>query len=446
MIYCKDELNLLQDEKSYSEAYNRFNSIIRCNGFDPVTDRDLAMKDALELPSAAFMIPRVLTSFVQEGVEPLLIGSSLLQRIEYTPGLQTIMPAIDILEAEEVGDGMSLPIVNVNVGGAQTFGVNVRRHGLQLRVSQKFIDQSSYPWIQWWMRLAGNALARHKESAIFSFINSVGVRVFDNDVNARKTTSVLQPERGATTGRNVHGEYNGSLTMDDIYDLYTTIMLQGFIPDTMLVHPMTFLSFIRDATMREFALISGGGSFFQPFTGNASAQAFGSQYNFNGLGQGKGQTGQYRGGKLVGGQQSTVEGLAQNMTSAPVLPSYLGMNFRIAVSPFVRFDPLTRASDIMMFDSKNLGAMIVAEDPHVNSWTEPQFGINNMGIEESFGLAIMNEAQAVGTANNVSIKPNEFVLPARVTYDMGNPNSKFQTKEDSTFADFGDSPVDVLSK
>jgi hypothetical protein len=446
MIYCKDELDLLKDEKSYQSTLNRFSSIVQCNGYDPETDRDLSLKDALELPSASFMIPRVLTQFVQEGVEPLLIGSNLLQRIEYTPGLQTIFPAIDILEAAEVGDGMSLPIVNVNIGGAQSMGVNVRRHGLQLRVSQKFIDQSSYPWIQWWMRLAANALARHKESSIFSFISSVGVSIFDNDVDARTDGSAIQPEAGATTGRNIHGEYNGSLTMDDIFTMYTTIMLQGYIPDTMLVHPMTFLSFIRDSTMREFALSAGGGSFFQPFTGNAAAQAFGRQHNFNGLGQGKGQTGQYTKGKLTGGQQSTVEGIAQNMTSAPVLPSYLGMNFKIMVSPFVKFNPLTRTSDIMMFDSKNLGALVVSEDPHVNSWTEPQFNINNIGIEESYGLTILNEAQAVGTAKNVAIKPNEFTLPARAYYNLSDTNSKFQTKEDAGFTEFGATPTDVLAK
>ncbi len=52
------------------------------------------------------------------------------------------------------------------------------------------------------------------------------------------------------------------------------------------------------------------------------------------------------------------------MTSAPVLPNYLGLPFRILVSPFVHFDPETRLTDILMFNSKNLGAIIVAEEPH----------------------------------------------------------------------------------
>lgn len=51
------------------------------------------------------------------------------------------------------------------------------------------------------------------------------------------------------------------------------------------------------------------------------------------------------------------------MNSAPQLPSYLGLPFRILVSPFVHFDPETRTTDIMMFNSRSLGALIVAEEP-----------------------------------------------------------------------------------
>jgi hypothetical protein len=54
-----------------------------------------------------------------------------------------------------------------------------------------------------------------------------------------------------------------------------------------------------------------------------------------------------------------------HMTSTPMLPNYLGLPFRILCSPFVHFDPETRTTDVMMFNSKNLGAIIEAEAPHV---------------------------------------------------------------------------------
>src|SRR5206468_3958604 len=130
----------------------RFEHLVR-TGYDLETERNISMKDAMDIPDAAIMIPRVMTQFVQEGVEPLLIGTSLLQRLQYTPGMQTVFPAIDVLSAREVGDNMALPIFNVNMAGGQSYGVTVKRHGLALRVNQKFISQSSWPWMSYWMKL-----------------------------------------------------------------------------------------------------------------------------------------------------------------------------------------------------------------------------------------------------------------------------------------------------
>lgn len=425
--------------------FKRFDTIYRNNGFDPETEREMTMKDTLDVPQASYMIPRVLTQFVQEGVEPMLIGSRLLQRIEYTPGMTTVFPALDTLSAREVGDGMALPIFNISIGGAQTYGVSVSRHGLALRVDSKFINQSTYPWLAWWLKLAGQALARHQEEFIFSFISELGINLFNNDANARKPTSNPQPILGITTGRDMAGKFNGSVTMDDIFDGYAQVLMQGFVPDTLLVHPMTWLAFVKDPVLRDFALTAGGGSFFANWTGNAHAQSLAGQYNHKGLGHGLGQTGQYSKGALVGGPQSTVQGLPQNQNSAPVLPSYLGLNFRILVSPFVKYDPINKTTDMMMFDSSNLGALVVDEDPHVRSWTEPEFSINNIGIETRFGFGILNEGQAIGTYKNVAVKPNEWFPMVYPHFDISSDDNNNTFQRLSGVTVFGDSPISILS-
>lgn len=50
--------------------------------------------------------------------------------------------------------------------------------------------------------------------------------------------------------------------------MYAAILLNGFTPDTMLVHPMAWLMWVKDPVLREFAIQAGGGSFFANFTGN----------------------------------------------------------------------------------------------------------------------------------------------------------------------------------
>jgi hypothetical protein len=46
-----------------------------------------------------------MTTIVQEGIEPMLIGTNLLQRIQYKPSMTTVFPAIRPLCADEAGNG-----------------------------------------------------------------------------------------------------------------------------------------------------------------------------------------------------------------------------------------------------------------------------------------------------------------------------------------------------
>jgi len=76
----------------------------------------VSMKDAVALPNASILIPHVLTKFVKEGIEPMLIGSRLMQRVQYQPGLQIQFPAIGTLYAEDVAPGQSLPEFAPDIG------------------------------------------------------------------------------------------------------------------------------------------------------------------------------------------------------------------------------------------------------------------------------------------------------------------------------------------
>ena len=57
------------------------------------------------------------------------------------------------------------------------------------------------------------------------------------------------------------------------------------------------------------------------------------------------------------------------------------------------YDVNKKTTDIIMCNSKNLGALIVKDEPHVKSWDEPQYSIHNIGIEESYGFGVLNEGQ-----------------------------------------------------
>ena len=78
----------------------------------------------------------------------------------------------------------------------------------------------------------------------------------------------------------------------------------------------------------------------------------------------------------------------------------------------------------------------------MKSWDDNAFNIQNMSIEEEYGFAILNEAQAIAVAKNVKIRPNEFVMPARSVFNISESGSTFQDVNGVAMFD-ASAPIDV---
>lgn len=377
-------------------------------GKDPVSGKGVKISDALSVPDAPLLLPKVISNIVREALEPLLVGTSLLQRINYSYGQTITFPAVGALTAADIAEGQEYPEQRLSMGGA-TVTASIGKSGVAVKVTEEMIRYSQFDVLGLHLRAAGRALARHKEVKIFNLIKNLGVCVFDN---ARPTQSM----KGVTTGRALDGSPNGSVTMDDVFDCFAQVMTQGFMPDTLLMHPLTWVMFVKDPVLRAFALMNGGGTFFANWTGQVNQQ-YAANANQGGLGIGAGQN-IVEGGNAASLAASQLTAYNPMMNSGPVLPNYLGMSFRIIVSPFVPFDPRRKLSDIYMFDSRELGALIVDEDVTTEEFMDPKVEMRKIKLRERYGVAILNEGQGVAVMKNVHVVPNEVVLPAQTRLDV----------------------------
>lgn len=390
----------LEDVKKYEYLWKN-------NGtFEDGTSMEL--KDALAVPNAPMLMPKVISNIVKEAMEPLLVGAALLNRINYSYGQVITFPAVGALTAADIPEGGEYPERSLQMGGS-TVQASIGKSGLAVKVTEEMIRYSQFDVIGMHLREGGRALARHKEEKIFNYIRGIGVKVFDN----------VQPTRslkGVTTGRGMDGRGNGSVTMDDIFDAFAQVMLQGFVPNTMLMHPLTWILFVKDPVLRAFALQNGGGTFFASWTGQVNQQAWNNSLR-GGLGGGAGQN-IIPGGNAAGLDPSTLAEYNPQMNSAPVLPNYLGIPFRIIVSPFVPFDPRRKLTDIYIFDSSELGALVVDEEVTTDEFTDPRNDIRKIKLKERYGIAMFHEGQQVAILKNIHVVPNEIVLPARASIDV----------------------------
>jgi hypothetical protein len=380
------------------------------------------LKDALSTSNAPIFFPQVIQNIVKEAAEPLLIGTSLLQRINYAgKGSTIVFGATGGLVAADIAEGQEYPIRQLSSAGG-TMTATIGKSGLAVQVTEEMIRYSQFDVIGMHLRAAGRALARHKEVKIFNMIRNMGVRVFDN---LAPTNSLL----GVCTGRDFAGQANGSITLDDIFDAYAQVLTQGFMPDTLLLHPLTWCMFVKDPILRAFVLANGGGSFFATWSGNPAGRAPWDNSSQGGMGVSGGQN-IIPGQTSTGGAQpnsSTPSGLLsfpQDINSAPVLPSYMNVPLRIIVSPFVNFDPRRKLTDVYLFDSRELGALVVDEEITTEKWNDPSVDIMKIKLRERYAIAILQEGKAIAQLRNVHVVPNEIVLPAQATIQVSSSMSK----------------------
>jgi hypothetical protein len=394
----------------------QFQFIWNNNGYyGPGEEEKVNLKDALSVPNAPLLFPKVISNIVKEAVEPLTVATALLQRINYKYGQTITFPAVGALVAADVGEGEEYPERSLQMGGA-TVTATIGKSGLAVKITDEMIRYSQFDVIGMHLRAAGRALARHKEVKCFNFIRAMGVNAFDN---LDPTNSVF----GVCTGRDMQGAANGAVTMDNIFDAFAQIIAQGYMPNTLLMHPLAWTMWVKDAQLRAFVQANGGGVFFANWTGNPAGKAPWSNSSQGGLGTASGQMvlpGETStGGTAPHGQTaSPLLSYPQTLNSAPVLPSYMNVPFRIIVSPFVPYEPTRKLTDIYMFDSNELGVLIVDEDVTTEEFDDPKVDIKKIKLRERYAIGILNEGQAIAKISNVHVVPNEIALPAQANIDV----------------------------
>lgn len=377
---CKDEIN---------DLYTAFN-----NGGVTPDGMKLSLQDAVNTPMASMSFKRVITEVMQEAIEPILVGSKLLTMIRMDAyGTQINFGTLGAIGPADLSmaEGQEYPEFSIQRGGG-TATANIGKHGIAVKITEEMLKFSQWDVMGLHVRQASRALARHKEKLIFNLINNAGVVVFDN---ANPTTA----EIGRTTGRSLTGAGNGSMTVDDFYDMYAKSMERGFTPNVVLCHPLAWAAFVKDPNMRAIVLETGNGSWFNGLPENV----------YPSLTNAWKEATRQSGIPSSNPTRAEREGTQQSRIGFPVMFPFGGLT--VIPTAFVPFDTNTKTTSIIMMDTSEVGAIVVAEDPTMEEWKDPARDIYKLKMRERYGFALFNQGHAISVARNVSIEPNALVLP-----------------------------------
>lgn len=397
-MYFKDK----QDQARFDNVYSAFTN----NGM--VQDEAIEFSDLVSSPDVARFIPQVVETVVKEALEPnLVIVPNLFEQVRLERGTRVQIGAIGSLSAAEVAEGTEYKENDLQMDGGDMVAVNISKHGLMIRVTDEMISDNQFDVIGLWLRAAGRALARHKEQYAIRMLNEFGIEVFNN-------TTPGDAMYGSTTGRDITGAGNGSMTASDIWDMYAELLLRGFTPDTLLMHPLAWRTFMNDSEMRE-QVMKGATLATRQMPSGSGAAGFGTSHG--GLGLRTARTGQetllQAGNQKLGASAwtNTLNGLSSEYSIAP---SFLPSPLQVLVTPYVPYTPPAAAAatpysgrtNVIMVDSSRCGILVTRDDVSTEEFDDPARDIRALKIKERYGFGLMEQGKGLTIARNVAIARN----------------------------------------
>jgi hypothetical protein len=366
--------------------------------------KEVQFQDTISTPDITPWLPQVIEQGVLETIEPLLVLTDLFEKVPYEAGQVIEFPAIGAVGAADIAEGDAYPLVRLQESGA-TVRASVGKCGVAFQISEEALNHSRFDVMGMHLRACAKGLARHKEVKAARMLNNLGTVAFDN---YSPTSSMF----GVTTGRAEDGTANGSLVLDNLFDAFALVMMQGFMPNTLIMHPLTFVMFMKDPVLRAVTLAGGNQVWFGNWTGNAAMTRSGSRRGVSG-----GQR-VVTGGNAASDTPSTLSEYNQALTSAPVLPGRWAWPLRIVVSPFIPFDPATKRTNIILADGSEIGFYIEEHGVKVDRWQDLSVDSTMVKLKERYSFHIANEGLGIAIMKNVSISGNQVNFPSVVTHSM----------------------------
>tara|TARA_Y100000310_G_scaffold333499_1_gene411181 strand:+ start:990 stop:2327 length:1338 start_codon:yes stop_codon:yes gene_type:complete len=405
------EHNKAKDRHTLGQVHDAFTNNGKMFKNDDSGDiTEFSLKDLVTQQDLTRFIPQSVEIVVREALEPnLFIVNRLFQSVNIPRGSRIQIGAIGAMEAGRVGQGGEYPERFVDLDGGDMIALSTDKYGLKISMTQEVIEDNLFDVVGVWLRAAGRALARHKERQGAKLINEMGYDVFDN---INPTNSYI----GSTTGRDISGTPNGTLTVNDTFGMYAYLLHRGFTPDVLLMHPLAWKTFMTDTEMREVVLNGSTVSSYKLPNGDPAA-AWGTSHGKLGLrttATGRETT---SGNNVKGGNafEQTLNPLGATFNIAP---RYLPTPLEVIVTHYVPFRYGTRSgaaanettkgsmTNVIMVDSDNCAILGQEKDVTMDTWTDPERDIENMKLKEIWGMGILEQGKAIAVARNISTERN----------------------------------------
>ena len=356
------------------------------HGFDE-SDEVVTVKDSLSIPNNGVLIKRAIEELIIAPSMPDLIGEQLIRTTYMLNSPSNIsfrtlgaVTAVDF----EIAEGAEYPEVGVGMAGSSSMQLTFAKFGCKFKISEELLQQSNWNLIGYQVQQVVNAMRRFRDRKIFEVLFMRGTVVFDN---LNPNASLI----GRTSGRDSTGAGNGSLTNEDLIDMYATVTRKGYTPTVILCHPLHWAVFAKDPVIRESGMLKGDlGQWIKKSYDDPESKA------------------------PVNLMSDISRSSTQiNPKDAHLLPTYnplASSGLSIVTSPLVYIDDVQRVGDIIMLDPNNSAMLAIGEMLNITEWDEERNDMKVIKFKERWALSVVDNGEGIAVARGISLDANQVIV------------------------------------
>lgn len=366
----------------YRELYARHK-----NGERIPPGERISLREALTSKDLSVLVQQTVVDQMRDSAEPLYVGSRFLNRVRLTEGRSIIFPSMGAIRAHEIPEGSPYPEESpeVQLHEAQV-EVKVQKYGLVVSVTQEMLDEAQWDVMGVLFKKAGEAMGRIQEERIFLEFSRHGHVVKDGDFVANAELDANQevqwqagfvPPPGVDTGivptgRNFQGELNGTLSVEDTFDMFLNLYANEYIATDAVLHPLVWPMVAKNEVLSTLPI----GAF--------------------------------------GGRGENNEPNTLTITPEQV-QGRLPLSLQITLTPFARLNWAEKNFDMYVVARGSVGALVVKDDLGFEQWIDPNVEVHRVKVRARWGIGIFDQGKAISLAKNIKLAKS-YPLPGRVVH------------------------------
>lgn len=322
--------------------------------------------DFLASPQAKVLVPKIIEGTARKAADPLYVASKFFKKIRLDSGASIQTPAFGVVRAFDVAEGGEIPIVGVDWNLRSNEQIKVGKTGVRIQYTDEVKADCTFDIISIYIAEAGRAMARLKEEKAFHEFKVHGNVVFDNKLYKANPTLYKQ---ASTSGVDFEGNLNGTMSLEDYFDLVVAVHANEYTPTNTVMHPLAFPAFIKNG-----------------LTGALTA---------------------------VNEKDAKYDSVKSFKFGPEAVSGKLPFGLQVDLTPFATIDKENRTFDLSVVDKNNVGYLVVRDELKTDSFRDPSRDLNNVKFIERYGFGVADKGRAICVAKNISMSKS-YPNPTRV--------------------------------